>query len=318
MSSLYVGITDNDWFKFLKELNKKKGSLEEVNFWIPSGRNFVALKPGELFLFKLHSPIHKIAGGGFFVRFLRLPLSYAWYSFGEMNGVPNLLLFRKRISGYRNNPVGDKDPIIGCVILHSPFFLNESDYIDVPEDWKRGIQQGKKYSIEKGYGKELLEAVMKVFRASQFTSMNQSQQTLVKEIEANYGTPQLIFPRLGQSAFRALVADEYEQTCAITGEKLLPALEAAHIKPFSLGGPHKISNGILIRRDLHALFDRGYLAIVLEKNHSNYKVLISSKVSVESDYKKLNNSKLIIVPDNYVNKPNPEFLTWHYENIFMK
>ena len=45
MVSLYVGITDYDWFRLLLTLQ----SVDEVNFWQPGGRaNFKALQPGEL------------------------------------------------------------------------------------------------------------------------------------------------------------------------------------------------------------------------------------------------------------------------------
>jgi len=75
MVSLYVGITDYDWFRFLSTLP----SVEEVNFWQLGGRtNFKALQPGELFLFKLHAPRNFIVGGGVFARAGNLPTSLAW------------------------------------------------------------------------------------------------------------------------------------------------------------------------------------------------------------------------------------------------
>lgn len=46
-----------------------------------------------------------------------------------------------------------------------------------------------------------------------------------------YGTPILMKPRLGQGAFRVLVTDAYERRCAVSGEKTLPILDAAHIGP---------------------------------------------------------------------------------------
>ena len=61
---IFVGVTDDNWFEYLKSI-----SPDEVNFWQPnSTKNFRAIKPGELFLFKLHSPRNYIAGGGVFVR----------------------------------------------------------------------------------------------------------------------------------------------------------------------------------------------------------------------------------------------------------
>jgi putative restriction endonuclease len=44
---------------------------------------------------------------------------------------------------------------------------------------------------------------------------------------------------------------------AATGERTLPVLEAAHIKPYGSGGPHQPENGLLLRSDLHTLFDEG-------------------------------------------------------------
>ena len=78
----YVGVTDNDWFKFLSQHRP-----DEVNFWRPSGINtFRAIELGALFLFKLHSPINYIVGGGFFITYSILLLSLAWEAFGEKNG----------------------------------------------------------------------------------------------------------------------------------------------------------------------------------------------------------------------------------------
>ena len=74
MVSLYVGITDYEWFQFLAASPR----IEEVNFWQPGGRtNFRAVRPGELFLFKLHAPRNFIVGGGVFTRAEILPTSIA-------------------------------------------------------------------------------------------------------------------------------------------------------------------------------------------------------------------------------------------------
>ena len=77
---IFVAVTDNDWFA----LHASKAEVEEVNFWRPSpDATFKALQPGELMLFKLHAPDNYIAGGGFFTRFLQLPLNLAWDTFGS-------------------------------------------------------------------------------------------------------------------------------------------------------------------------------------------------------------------------------------------
>ncbi|MFL6621280.1 MAG: HNH endonuclease, partial [Sulfurifustis sp.] len=71
---LWVGVTDENWYEYLGAR-----SPDEVNFWQPSGsREFRVLRPGEPFLFKLHSPKNFVVGGGFFVRYSPLPCSLAW------------------------------------------------------------------------------------------------------------------------------------------------------------------------------------------------------------------------------------------------
>jgi len=74
-----------------------------------------------------------------------------------------------------------------------------------------------------------------------------------------------------------IVTDAYERRCAITGERTLPVLEAAHIKPYSSGGPHEPENGLLLRSDLHTLFDQGYVTV----DAHQLKVVVSSRIREE-------------------------------------
>jgi putative restriction endonuclease len=116
---LFAGVTDWNWWS----LHAARPSVEEVNFWRPSATaTFHALNPGELFLFKLHSPRNAIAGGG------TLPVSLAWEAFAEGNGARSLDEVRTRISFYRRTPIGaTEDPNIGCILLEEPFFFAEKD-----------------------------------------------------------------------------------------------------------------------------------------------------------------------------------------------
>jgi putative restriction endonuclease len=74
-------------------------------------------------------------------------------------------------------------------------------------------------------------------------------------ISAMLGKPQLVTPRLGQGGFRISVIDAYERRCAVTGERTLPALDAAHIRPFAEVQRHEVVNGVTLRSDIHRLFD---------------------------------------------------------------
>jgi putative restriction endonuclease len=127
---LYVGITDYDWFK----LHASKAKVEEVNFWKPSSQtNFRVLQGNEPFLLKLKGR-KVIAGGGFFAKFLPLPLSLAWGAFREANGARSLDELRMMIAQSRHRPIAtDEDPIIGCTLPEEPFFFEEKDWIPIPE-----------------------------------------------------------------------------------------------------------------------------------------------------------------------------------------
>ena len=106
MAKAFVGITDFEWYEQLGAMH----DLPEVNFWQPGGRvRFKALSPGELFLFKLHSPNNYIVGGGFFSTSSLLPVSIAWETFGLSNGVRSLETMRERIAKYRRAPARPSD-----------------------------------------------------------------------------------------------------------------------------------------------------------------------------------------------------------------
>lgn len=65
----------------------------------------------------------------------------------------------------------------------------------------------------------------------------------------------------GQGDFRAEDMQAYNETCAVTGTNIVEALEAAHIVAYRGRDHHHISNGLALRADIHALFDRGLMAI---------------------------------------------------------
>lgn len=306
---MYVGITDYDWFKTLKQAN-----CDEVNFWKPGGRtNFKALNEGDLFLFKLHSPQDYIVGGGFFLKFSILPSSLAWEAFGIANGANNLIELNNRVYKYKKtNRLSDPDPQIGCIILSMPFYFEEQDWIIVPKNWNHNIVQGKAYNTTESNGMLLYEQVQDKLR------LKNSKQPLIKEdaSENRFGKDQTIKPRIGQGAFKVLIADAYHRRCAITGEKTLPVLEAAHIKPYSLEGPHQINNGLLLRSDFHTLFDRGYITIDKELN-----VEVSHRIKEDfgngKEYYAHHGSKLIILPTRKEDMPDPYYLEWHNENVYL-
>ncbi|MBU3693753.1 MAG: HNH endonuclease [Rhodocyclaceae bacterium] len=302
--SLVVAVTDSDWFDMLR----KRADLEEVNFWAPSGRKvFRALQRGELFLFKLHAPRNFIVGGGVFAYANSLPLSLAWEAFRESNGVASLQEMRSRIARYRRVDPGDRSDFeIGCRILTQPFFWEERDWIPVPPSWSRNIVQFKGYATDDAEGLALWDAVNERLQRRELVG--------VAEPAPRYGEPRIILPRLGQGAFRVVVTDSYQRRCAITRERTLPALEAAHIRPYGDGGAHEASNGILLRRDIHSLFDSGYVTVTPDLRFE-----VSRKIKEEFEngkhYYELHGEP-IQTPEKLMARPDPAALRWHNETIY--
>jgi len=305
----YIAVTDGNWFRYLSALP----GIDEVNFWQPGGTHtFRALSPGEPFLFKLHSPDNYIVGGGFFAHSAILPCSLAWSTFGSKNGASSLTEMRARIEQYRRAAPAKQDYHIGCILLEQPFFFSRNNWIPVPEDWSISIQQGKCYDLTADLGKQLWEQVQqRLLTMTEFIK----EEAAVNELTARYGEPQIIHQRLGQGSFRIIVTDVYDRRCAVTLERTLPALEAGHIKPFAQDGPHDIRNGILLRSDLHRLFDQGYVTIT-----NDFRFEVSRRIREEfdngRDYYALNGKKLNI-PIKPEYQPATEFVNWHNENIYL-
>jgi putative restriction endonuclease len=304
MMRYWIGITDYDWFRFLAA----KPELAEVNFWQPSaGRRPAALEPGQLFLFKLHGPRGGwIVGGAFFVKYEAMPIRWTWDAFGEENGAATFEEMVARIGRYRNGPVDIQADKVGCLVLVEPFFLDDAEWIAPPADWAPNIVQGKWLDAEVGEGARIWDQV---------------QLALARRVpvehavaEHRYGRPMLVHPRLGQGAFRLLVTDAYDRRCAVTGERTLPVLDAAHIKPYAASGPHDLRNGLLLRKDLHALFDAGYVTVT-----PSFELRVSRRIREEfengRDYYALEGSS-VRLPVPPAPPPSSEFLEWHGDTVF--
>lgn len=286
---------------------REQPNLSEVNFWAPSSANFRALTPGELFLFKLHAPRNVIVGGGIFAYANTLPCSLAWEAFGEANGAISARDMRSRILHYRRADASDRSDFnIGCRILTQPFFFDEGDWLPVPASWSPNIVSFKTYNTDTPEGLALWEAVN--------DRLNSPRALGLAEPAARFGEPHLIRPRLGQGTFRILVTDIYQRRCAVSGERTLPALEAAHIKPYSDGGNHEAPNGLLLRRDIHSLFDAGYVTVTPDL-HFEVSRRIREEFENGRHYYALHGQP-ISVPAEVMQRPDPIALTWHNDNCF--
>ncbi len=306
---LFVGVTDIDWFRYLAEHQP-----DEVNFWRPSSVRLAALSRWDPFLFKLKSPVNKIAGGGFFVHYTRLPLSLAWEVFERRNGAPDLGTFRRAIFRYMGAP-RHPDPEIGCIVLTQPVFLDEDDWIDPPSDWHTNIMSGKTYRTEAAVGAELWQRFQDAVQYTQLRRLDADVPDRAVLDAPRYGEEYLTRARLGQGGFRSLVTEAYHRRCAMTGERTLPVLQASHIRPFADSGPHRVDNGLLLRADLHILYDRGYITVT-----PDYHIEVSQRIKEEfengRDYYRMHGQELRVLPGSPADWPSSAYIEWHNDHVY--
>jgi acyl carrier protein len=118
-----------------------------------------------------------------------------------------------------------------------------------------------------------------------------------------------IVRRRGQSKFRNALLEIYNHQCAITGYSGVEALEAAHINPFCGEGTNHPTNGLLLRADIHTLFDLHLIAI----DGKTMTVLLSSKLE-NSSYQDLA-GKSLRLPEIKTDHPNKAALKKHRQQL---
>jgi putative restriction endonuclease len=217
---------------------------------------------------------------------------------------------RRRIIRYRRIDASIREDFsIGCRILTQPFFLEERNWIPVPASWSPNIVTFKTYDASEGDGAILWNAVQDRLTEAEIPGFGEASD------QSRFGAPVLVRPRLGQGAFRIMVTDAYSRRCVVTGERTLPALEAAHIKPFAKGGSHDRTNGLLLRRDIHALFDGGYVTVAPDLMF-NVSRRIKEEFENGRDYYQLH-GRPVTPPISPNWRPDITSLTWHNEKCFL-
>lgn len=307
----YVGVTDSGWYRHLLGRQREGRPLEEINFWSPSANvSFKALRPGEVFFYRLKAPFNKIAGIGFFQRFTVLPVWLAWDSFGEGNGAGSLPELRgrlKRLARSLADPAADLESI-GCRLLSNPVFFPEDQWVDSPSDWASNIVQGKGYDLTVGEGRRMWEECRERLMEHRIPAVSET-------VADRYGKPRLVPPRLGQGGFRIAVMEAYDRQCAVTGEHSLPVLDAAHIVPYAADGENKVSNGLFLRSDVHKLYDKGYVTVTPDLEFK-----VSQRLRADFDNGKTYyamEGRRIVVPSHVASQPNRDALAWHSEQLFL-
>jgi putative restriction endonuclease len=306
----WVAVTHSDWFDFLAHQRRR----EEVNFWSPSDYYTFHGTPGAPFFFKLKSPRNAIGGFGYVASFSRLPDWLAWECFGDGNGAATFEDFKRRLDTLRErNRLRGAGGLsqIGCIVLVQAVFFTPEQWVPQPADWAVRNLRYTRYNLDVGEG-------ARIWRECQERAAGRDVVThdvlVVREERPRYGEPVLMRPRLGQGAFRVVVTDAYKRACAVTHEHSLPVLEAAHIVPYAQGGAHEVSNGLLLRSDLHRLFDLGYVTVTPELY-----LEVSGRLRGEFEngrtYYPMHGTPVNVPADPRL-RPDPTLLRWHNESAF--
>jgi putative restriction endonuclease len=199
---------------------------------------------------------------------------------------------------------------IGCVAVTECVFFERGAWVDVPSTFKPQNLSGSVIDLEHGEGQQLWAACLE--RAAVHALVPEWVPSAFER--QRHGEPQVITPRLGQGSFRLAVMEAYGGGCAVTGEHSMPALEAAHIRPYSEGGGHELPNGLVLRRDIHRLFDLGYVSI-----RPAGQFIVSPRLRTEfsngHSYYALEGQQ-VHLPRRPEAAPDGALLAWHSETVF--
>lgn len=282
--------TDPDWYGFLRA----HAELEEINFWRP-GATDTQMARGTPWLFLLRGT-NEIWGCAFFSAFSVMPIGVAWDTFGQANGFDDFTQFVNKISSLIRKPE-NAVANIGCAVLSAP------EYFEIPIDFR---PFGRMYGPLKSFDAQTPEGQ---HLRKELAERSQRSPEITTVLNGGKGKPVLVYTRLGQGAFRIALEEQYQTRCAVTGERTRPALDAAHIKPFRLVGQHAVTNGLLLRRDIHKLFDDGYVTVTPDRR---FRVSRAIREEFENgrDYYALD-GRLIRDTLKPAARPSREYLQWH-------
>ena len=113
--------------------------------------------------------------------------------------------------------------------------------------------------------------------------------------------------RHGQHEFRLALINKFGESCFILGSQPACVLEAAHISPYTLHESHSLTGGILLRRDLHTLFDRHLLRI----NPDSWTVETAPQIQKYENYRAIHLKRL---HPNLDTPPDKDLLASHFES----
>lgn len=162
---------------------------------------------------------------------------------------------------------------------------------------------GKQRPTQQGESPELFEAAVRAEREGAFDVKNKA--------DGRDKAVRQIIQRRGQRRFRKNLIAAYDGKCALSGCAVVEVLEAAHIAPYMGKHTNHTQNGLLLRGDLHTLFDLNLLRI------EPVSMTIEFAPQLADGYPDLKNTKLRL-PLEPSHRPDEQALREHYADCAAK
>lgn len=299
-----VYITDPSWLSSLE----RTGVRQSVNFWRKDRRS-LRLLPGDLFYFKLKGS-RSVAGRAYFREQLQLTATEAWERFREGNGAVSQSELETRAQRALKMNGGS----LNCLILDGLEILPTQARPQIrPGDFPGAIQnckffkQGSLPSVEASFSEPRALSTL-VGAEAEASTEGQFDPRFISTIRAM--AIRAICVRRGQRKFRKDLLAAYNDKCCVTGETAPAILEAAHIHPYRGADTNQVANGLLLRTDLHTLFDFGLWTL-----EDTFTIRLSSHIISSKSYAGYDGAT-IAVPNKPQLRPSKAALRFHREMIF--
>ncbi len=295
-----IGSTSPDWMDFHKERDS-----QTVCFWQPTPRDPRELKYGDRWYF-FRRGSNRIDGYGTYVRWSNITVKAAWTLYKEGNGSLSINEFIYSLEGASSSDKKISEMSeIGCVELQGISYfdspLNISDIgitpLFVPFRYIRD--------------RDLIEEGLFGYNNNENPEQIKMRFELCDERMVKPRFLKYLHIRDSQAKFRKKLLDVYGNVCAVTGDQPSEVLDAAHIQPYINISSNHVQNGLILRADIHRLFDKGMISIT-----DDLCIIVSRFfLSSNSEYEKYHQRPLIIKND--VVRPSREALKYHRENIYL-
>jgi len=236
-----------------------------------------------------------------------LPLQMAWDAFGIGNGVPTLDAFRSAIMRHKQPGADLWNINVGCAVLNQVVYLPRELWIPCHTG---SLVSGK--HMTSADDQAIVRQVLRNLELTPSTPQVHAQPFYNDNYTPQYALHEV---RQGQGTFRVEVTDAYHRQCAVSREHSLPVLEAAHIVEWSDTHTNDVTNGILLRADIHKLFDAGYVTI----DPDGYRFVVSKRLKEDYDngreYYQLHGTR-ILLPEDPNAWPSKDALNVHNVTAF--